>query len=153
MLNKPKYLDSGKHYYYHDNYFEYPIGRVLEYFTNLMLEKGIKFEKINVDDFGYDVYNKFRTHFKIYPYKNHIRIDNSMDYQNNIYIIEFHFDNVLLQEEKKYITSLFYNDDNYYKSYIYYFYLSNSTNIIKIDLNKFWNSEFRKNKINRLLNG
>jgi hypothetical protein len=52
---------------YTDIYMDYPIGDVVKYWTNILINNGIRLDKINVDDNGWD--GAFhRTHYKSFPW-------------------------------------------------------------------------------------
>ncbi len=116
MIKHPK-----THFYYTDGYFEYPIGKILEHFTNKMLSYDIEFETYKVDEFGRDSSNNYRPHHKKYPYNNNITYmysDGKYGYAEDCYKLCFYPSHKLSFEQAKQITSLFCNHDDYEKTNI-----------------------------------
>ncbi len=107
------------YYYDTDNYFEYPIGRVLEYFTNKMVSYGITFETYKVDEIGNDGNKIYRPHHKTYPYINHIiymYMGGNYGYSEDTYKLYFYPSHTLSYEQAKKITSIFCNHDDCFQT-------------------------------------
>ena len=137
MIHHPPKELCDKYYYYTDIFYEYTIGRLLDYYTKKLLDNNIALGIIEADDNDYDKNRRLRPHNKIYPYNNHIIYDYYKDNNGdiNLYEFKFHIKETLSDKQKKYITSLFCEHDNYGSIN----YLGNVNNV------KNWVQQFRFN--------
>jgi hypothetical protein len=165
MLHPPIEV-RDKYYYYTDIFYEYPIGRLLDYFTKKMLDNNILFSDNGVNDKGYDKNGQKRPHDKTYPYNNVILYDsytNGKDsYDTDLYELKFYIREELTVEQKKFITSMFCNHDDYNlsdnfgnvndtKNWVYNIRFNNTGEIsVRLFLSKAIGL-IRKDKISKLL--
>jgi len=74
MIHPPHSSELEKLYpdmIYSDTYHDYPIGEVTRYWTKLLIDNDVRFEKLDVDKNGYED-NILRKQYKTFPWSVHI---------------------------------------------------------------------------------